>query len=78
MTDAEVNQLIRDAHAIGYFSVNGMYHHIHITLGIRGIPHFKKRLLEYCSSCKICREVNDWRVGYSSLQVPLTLLPGER
>jgi hypothetical protein len=78
ITDAEVKQLIYDAHAIGHFGVNGMYDHIHTTLGIRGIPHLKKRLLEYCSSCKVCGEVNNWRVGYSSLQVPLTLLPGER
>jgi hypothetical protein len=59
MTDAKIKQLIHNAYVIGHFGVNGMYNYIRTTLDIRGIPHFKKHLLEYCSSYKVCGEVND-------------------
>jgi len=72
-----IEKIIGEAHSQGHFGANIMCKHITITKQITNIPNLFRRCLKVCKQCDVCRLINNYRVGYSPVSVPRTILPGE-
>ncbi|KAL0489318.1 hypothetical protein AKO1_012653 [Acrasis kona] len=69
--------VLESAHSMGHFGANIMHDHITTTLEITGIKDLKRKCLNFCKKCHVCRKVNNYRLTYSPLKRPIMRSPGE-